>query len=108
MRAGFHPADMKADPPTAGQHWVEVTKGGSGWFAVEMWINPGEEPGLYSGEPLGPFPEPWDSGPSRFSTEAEACIEAYIMAQTLDVPYRLRYTPGTPEYSTALRAMVSR
>jgi hypothetical protein len=60
------------------QHWMSVTKGMSGYFAVEMWINPndGDEP----------FPEPWNTGIGRYVTEAEAYEEAKMLAQLDGMP----------------------
>ena len=48
-----------------GQHFLTVSKLGSGWAAVEMWMND-EEPDL------GVFPEPYQTGNGRYSTEEKA------------------------------------
>jgi len=63
-----------------GEHFISVTQGMRGWFAVEMWIN-NEEP------ELGPFPEPWQSDPSSFATKEEAVSYAQILAPILNLPY---------------------
>jgi hypothetical protein len=103
----FTPLDLKNDPPGPGDHWIEVTQGMSGYFAVEMWIN-AEQESLFDGKPLGPFPEPWDTGVGRYRTEAEACVEAWHLAESQGLPYRLSYTPGMPEFDTARKAMIQR
>lgn len=54
-----------------GQHWITVQKLGSGWAAVDFWINPDDE-----GEVGFPFPEPWQTGIGRYDTKEEAIKEA--------------------------------
>jgi hypothetical protein len=72
----------KDDIPAPGDRWVEVTQGLSGWFAVIMWM---------SNEriDLGPFPEPFDTGPGRYATRTEAVWEALTLAEIEGLPYRL-------------------
>lgn len=73
-----------------GDHWWAVTRGMSGWFAVELWMNPGELPHS-SG---GPFTEPWETGLGRYKTELEAQNEAYYNALATEMPFDL---PGFVE-----------
>lgn len=89
--------DTKLGP---GDHWIEVTRGMSGWFAVEVWMNNQDAS-------LGPFPEPWDTGVGRYATEAEACVEALALAAEKGLPYQLTYLPGSPEYRTAFERMTA-
>jgi phosphoribosyl-ATP pyrophosphohydrolase len=63
--------------PKPGEHWVEVTQGMSGWFGVELWMNPD-----------GPFPEPYDTMIGRYEMEGMAVMEAAEHAQANDLPYR--------------------
>jgi hypothetical protein len=65
--------------PTPGEHWVQLTTGMSGHFAVEVWLN-NEEPAL------GPFPEPYNTGIGRYRTPEEAAEEAVSWADDMDVP----------------------
>ena len=96
----FEPLARDAVMPP-GSHWITTTKGMSGHFAVEVWMND-KEPDL------GPFPEPWETGVGRYRTEAEACVEAWHLAHDLDLPYCLSFTPGMPEFDTAARAIAVR
>lgn len=63
-----------------GDHYMTVTKGMSGHFAVEMWIN-NEEPYL------GPFPEPFNTGFGRYLYRMFAEGEAIAMAKEMNLPY---------------------
>lgn len=65
-----------------GDHWISITQGISGYFAVEYWINPGEE------GTGGPFPEPYETGIGRYGTSAEAKAEALQWAENEGLPYR--------------------
>lgn len=65
--------------PIPGEHWLTVQLLGSGYAAVEMWMN-GEEPDL------GPFPEPWNTGFGRYRTKAEAVVEAKQWSESDEIP----------------------
>lgn len=67
-----------------GEHWLEVTRGMSGFFAVRMWLNP----------EMGGFPEPWDTGIGRYESEADAWDEARLIAEEMHLP--LRRPPASP------------
>jgi hypothetical protein len=62
-----------------GDHWISVTQGISGYFAVEMWLN--NEDGNDT------FAEPWDSGIGRYKTYEEAKIEAMYWAVSEQLPF---------------------
>lgn len=63
--------------PKPGDHWLEITAGMSGHFAVEVWLNP----------EMGGFVEPWQTGIGRYATPLEAYQEAKVLAETEDLPY---------------------
>lgn len=69
--------------PQPKQHWVEITKGMSGWFAVDMWLNPGGD-----GAPDS-FPEPYNTGICRYADPLQAAEEAVMWADDMDVPCAL-------------------
>lgn len=62
-------------PAEPGEHWIDITQGMSGHFAVEIWSNPD-----------GPFPEPWQTGIGRYATAREAYDEAKSWADNDDLP----------------------
>ena len=62
-----------------GDHWIGVTEGMSGYFAVEMWLN-NENPSCV-------FPEPYDTGEGRYRTYDEAKDEALEWAVALNLPF---------------------
>lgn len=51
--------------------FITTTKGGSGYFAVQMWWAPEH----------GGFWEPWQTGLGRFATQEEAEVEARDWAE---------------------------
>lgn len=55
-----------------GEHWMTVQLLGSGWAAVEMWLN--------NTNALRPFPEPYATGTGRFATKNSAIHEATTLA----------------------------
>lgn len=57
--------------------YVTTTKGGAGWFALIVWWNPD----------MGGFPEPYQTGIGRYTTEAEAAIEGRKWARTEEMPF---------------------
>lgn len=65
--------------PKPGEHWMDITQGMSGYFAVEYWMN-NEDNGFRS------FPEPWDTGIGRYATEREAYREAKAIAEEMELP----------------------
>ncbi len=67
--------------PKPGEHFMTVQELGSGWAAVEMWINNEHAEGLFGGGPLPDFPEPYDTGIGRYATENEAREEAEFLAR---------------------------
>lgn len=69
----INPKDFAPKPK---DHWLDLTQGMSGHFAVEMWLNPD----------MGGFPEPWDSGIGRYETAKEAWEEAKIWAKESEIP----------------------
>lgn len=64
----------------AGEHWIGVTKGMSGYFAVDYWMNGKDIPDCV-------FPEPWDTGVGRYPTIEQAKIAALGWARTEELPY---------------------
>jgi len=74
-------AKIVAGEPLPGQSvekpsfWIEVTKGGAGYFAVMVWDGDG-------------FPEPWETGVGRYETEAEATAEAKSWAESEGLEFR--------------------
>lgn len=69
-----------------GDHWMTVTYGMSGWFAVDMWINPGEKSCFPPHEVTGPFAEPWTTGIGRYREKILAYEEAKFMAENSEMP----------------------
>lgn len=63
--------------PKPGDHWISTTKGMSGYFAVEYWMNPD----------MGGFVEPYDTGFGRYTTREEAEVEAEAWAKNAELPY---------------------
>ena len=61
------------------KHFVTVTEGMSGFFAIHMWLNEEED--------FGPFWEPYESGIGRYGTREEAIVEAKQWAWELELPY---------------------
>jgi hypothetical protein len=61
-----------------GQHWIDITHGMSGYFAVQMWLN--------NEDMNNPFPEPYDTGFGRYRTPKEAYEEAKDWANDNDLP----------------------
>lgn len=59
--------------------YITVTKGGSGFFAVEVHLN--EE-----NKELGSFWEPWTTGNGRYETKEEAQMEAKQWATDDELP----------------------
>jgi hypothetical protein len=55
--------------------WIEVTKGGAGYFAVMLWDGDG-------------YPEPWDSGEGRYSEPEPAGAEAKRWALEEGIEFR--------------------
>ena len=51
-----------------GDHWISVTSGMSGYFAVELWLN--------NEDTDCTFIEPYDTGYGRYATYGEAKDEA--------------------------------
>jgi hypothetical protein len=64
----------------AGAHWIGVTKGMSGYFAVDYWMNGKDIPNHV-------FPEPWDIGMGRYATIEQAKAEALEWAKAEELPY---------------------
>lgn len=62
-----------------GDHFIGVTQGISGHFAVEYWINP----------EMGGFIEPWDTGLGRYATREAAVAEARFMAEDSGLPLHI-------------------
>jgi hypothetical protein len=59
-----------------GDHFIGLSEGVSGHFAVEYWINPD----------MGGFVEPWETGLFSYATREEAVAEAHIMAEDTGLP----------------------
>lgn len=62
-----------------GDHWISVTDGMSGYFAVEMRLNDEED--------FGPSVEPYDTGFGRYATYDEAKEEAMQWAAEAGLPF---------------------
>ena len=62
-----------------GDHWISVTQGMSGYFAVEMWLN-NEDSDMI-------FAEPYDTGFGRYATYGEAKDEAMEWAVSEQLPF---------------------
>lgn len=63
-----------------GDHFITVTNGMRGWFAVEMWLN--DEDFEHT-----TFWEPWQSDAMSYRTEEEARVRAIQLADWEDLPY---------------------
>lgn len=63
-----------------GDHWISTTCGISGYFAVELWLNPD---GMFE-----PFVEPWSTGMDRYKTKEEAVEEAKQWAEEEGMEYQ--------------------
>ena len=63
-----------------GDHFITVTRGIRGWFAVEMWLNDRDIEGNV-------FWEPWQSDDLSYRTEEEARVRAIRLAGWEDLPY---------------------
>lgn len=61
--------------------YITVTKGMSGWFAVQLWWNE-EDP------ELGGFWEPYDVGFGRYATREEAVKEGQAWAADEGLEFR--------------------
>jgi len=61
------------------KHFITVTKGMSGFFAVHMWRNDEED--------FGPFWEPYETGLGRYETREEAEREALLWAENMEMEY---------------------
>lgn len=68
-----------ADLKTYRGHFITVTQGIAGFFAVEMWWN----------SDLGGFWEPYESGLGRYRTRREAEAEARVWARNEGLPVYL-------------------
>ncbi len=71
------------DEVPQGQRHICVTHGVRGYFAVEVWWNPGDIQTPL--EFTGGFWEPWASHPDSFETreEAQACAVAWAESEGL-------------------------
>lgn len=63
-----------------GDHFVTVTCGMRGWFAVEMWLNNQDFPDTT-------FWEPWQTDDFSFRTADEARVRAIQYAAEAELPY---------------------
>jgi hypothetical protein len=72
-----------------GDHFVTITNGMRGWFAVEMWVNNVDFPG-------STFWEPWQTDDFSFRTADEARVAAIQYAAMCELPYLVE---GTTEAS---------
>jgi hypothetical protein len=66
--------------------FITTTQGMSGWFAVHMWWNDKDIPGMG-------FWEPWDTGLGRYQDEAKAIEEAEAWADSEGLEYVPRVKP---------------
>lgn len=62
-----------------GDHFLTVQLLGSGYAAVEMWINNEEAD-------LGPFPEPYNTGFGRYDNKEDAYREMRDWAESDGIP----------------------
>lgn len=62
--------------PKPGESYMTTSHGMSGYFAVQIWVNPN----------MGGFEEPYNTGFGRYATEYEAYQEAEAMAIAEDIP----------------------
>jgi hypothetical protein len=62
------------------KNFITTTEGMSGFFAVHYWLNEEED--------FGPFWEPYDTGIGRYSTRAEAEVEAIKWAKESGYEFR--------------------
>lgn len=60
--------------------FMTTEKLGSGWTAIEYWVNTEEKD-------LGPFWEPYDTGTGRYLNKGQAEFEAKQMAVDKCLPY---------------------
>ena len=70
---------IKFNAVKPGGHYLTVQHLGSGWAAVEMWLN-NEEP------ELGVFPEPWNTGFGRYARREQALAECLIWSEADEIP----------------------
>lgn len=68
---------IKEPDPKLHSRFISVTKGMSGFFAVQYWWNP----------ELGGFWEPWDTGVGRYKRLASAIAEAEMWAEEENLPF---------------------
>lgn len=66
-----------AEQPTRTYPYITTTSGGSGFFAVMIWLNPD----------MGGFEEPWQTGIGRYKSSAQAAIEAREWAAAEELEY---------------------
>lgn len=62
-----------------GDHFISVTRGMRGYFAVEMWMNNEDAE-------LGVFAEPWSSDDLSFGNEEQAKRRAHDLANEMALP----------------------
>lgn len=74
-------AKINAGQPLAGQKvaeptfWIEVSKGGAGYFALMLWDGDG-------------YPEPWETGERRYGEPEPAECEARAWAEAEGLEFR--------------------
>lgn len=65
INGGHQLSGQKVERPS---FWIEVTKGGSGYFAVMLWDGDG-------------YAEPWETGEGRYGEPEPAMCEARSWAE---------------------------
>lgn len=73
------PRRIARDAIKPGEHFITVQKLGSGWAAVEMWLNNKDHA-------PDSFPEPWNTGFVRSAHREIALAEAVEWAVDEDLP----------------------
>lgn len=68
-----------------GEHFITVIYLGSGWAAVEMWLNNENYNETYQEEECFFFFEPYNTGIGRYATEEEAMKEANKWSESDDI-----------------------
>lgn len=72
--------------PEHGKHFMTVSSGIRGWFAVEFWWN--DRPDEFGPSTDNPgFYEPWDSDFMSYATKQEAIVRARELAAMQDIPF---------------------
>jgi hypothetical protein len=93
---------LTPDTLKGGDHYISVTQTMVGFKWVDIWANNVDKIGN-----LEWFLEPWEVSKYAYPSEVYACVDAYELAEALDIPYALNYVPGMPEFDEAKKQMIA-